>query len=873
MGATTSRRLTARSRGLSDISNISRGSFNSNANPNSNYRGFLDSNFTDMNRSQRRQAPPPPINVSLSQRNDGFVRFLQQHASPSHHRVTAGGRIVPAGPTSPPPMLDYNSLNGLVRERAAATENPQKVVHSLSYPPKSKEGQPQTRYPANGSQPVMTQETTAYGYQPFVSMQMPAGIAALGAFPDGSTLVSMNGVSYRTYWNGMSTVMEPLQSMQLPTEQIDYGLTYPRSGSNVASYGVPMMSSQFSHMPMPLMNFTNSSQSQGSNRKTGDFAAYAASTDNEKELKMQLTNLDKHLALYHFDILPAERAELIVHRRFLVEAIDKIRVSKEKGNHSIPIIAPDTRLPVTPVQSGKGLSPAAPPFVPGSICAQSSENSAKQNLKNIANAAIARKDKALNAHEQGWNKRVTSHSHRDCSSSSVLDPSDPAMRVVNHWDIEYAGRYLYNWDLGKKVYCTTVAEFQEAVKQVREQARRYGCLGGQSKDPAYDAEQDLWWAICDRDPIPLPPSIPDYVSNPRPWNWEDSVFNFRQKGAPSGRGVEDARRSPRLMGWDPAITDSMKDSIDVSRSYYALQGQLPSVRFRTWAYDRKGKKVAIESELESGSAAKARFEPAIAHHGLEKASPKTAITPSRILQTLSTNEINGRDTNQVTNSQAKDGKKSRITEGEDMLQSTSKPLDLSPQPARLDTRIKRSLTSYLTKASMAMEDNSKHSAMPPRPFQPCVEDHPDTPARRPSSHQAEQTQSPKENLTNTFPAVKHASEAPIDSRHCVIDPSWDPVWMGEYPIYDPRNPHHAQTTTLDQRQQPAEKRSQSGPERDSQSPNSGDLTAKNAKIGVYAKYGEQSKTAKVNLPLASVPHSPVSTSKQQHKPRSIDTTK
>lgn len=46
----------------------------------------------------------------LSKQDSGFFRFLKKHASPPHHRVTAGGRIVPAGPLTPPPTFDYDSL-------------------------------------------------------------------------------------------------------------------------------------------------------------------------------------------------------------------------------------------------------------------------------------------------------------------------------------------------------------------------------------------------------------------------------------------------------------------------------------------------------------------------------------------------------------------------------------------------------------------------------------------------------------------------------------------------------------------------------------------------------------------------------------------
>lgn len=42
---------------------------------------------------------PPPVE---RQKDEGFARFLKKHASPTHNRVTAGGRIVPMEPRSPP---------------------------------------------------------------------------------------------------------------------------------------------------------------------------------------------------------------------------------------------------------------------------------------------------------------------------------------------------------------------------------------------------------------------------------------------------------------------------------------------------------------------------------------------------------------------------------------------------------------------------------------------------------------------------------------------------------------------------------------------------------------------------------------------------
>lgn len=46
-----------------------------------------------------------------AQSDEGFARFLKQHASPTHQRVTAGGRIVPMESSSAPPQFNLLSDN------------------------------------------------------------------------------------------------------------------------------------------------------------------------------------------------------------------------------------------------------------------------------------------------------------------------------------------------------------------------------------------------------------------------------------------------------------------------------------------------------------------------------------------------------------------------------------------------------------------------------------------------------------------------------------------------------------------------------------------------------------------------------------------
>ena len=632
-------------------------------------------------------------------------------------------------------MFDFASLNGLLRERSTASKPAQKEGQSTqkshqqnfqaqTLPSIDLGGFAASQMDSTTGQQISSlnlsqlpmSHNAGMGLQLSMTpaMQNPAALVPMAVFLDGSTLVSYNGTNYRTYWNGINLVMEPLNATPLPVESQISTVAYPQVLDN-NSVNAADQPQRVPNLSMPLKSATNESRAS---LYCSDGPSHVQAADREEDMKAQLSNLDKHLALYHYDITPAERTAFIAQRRRLVEEIDKIRLSREQTKRTIPIVTPTTRVSAVPVaKSGsttqentttasgirdnfhklaptkekkttKCLSPAALPFIPmsmqKSIPPSSNFRSSSEQIhrpkreepragystlkiRDVATAAMNRRGKTPQAQQQ---KGPVASQREVSSSSSVLDPCDPAMRIIELEDIEYAARYLYNWGHDKKTYCTTVEEFQEAIRRVREQARMYGCAGGSSKDPAYDAEQDLWWAICDRDPIPLPTDIPDHTSNPRPWNWNNSAFNYRRQGAPSaGPACEHARSSPRLSGWDAAVTESMKDIMDVSRSYYALKGQLPSVPFRDFAYDRCGNKVNIEPEV---TAPAARFGAARVLMRMNDSLASNVIsspsqirpTDSKALKNLTHMEVNGQRMGQPGSARAKSGRKKNLTEGD-----------------------------------------------------------------------------------------------------------------------------------------------------------------------------------------------------------------
>jgi hypothetical protein len=833
------------------MSNISRGS-----NEYSHHTAFKSAESTSANLALHQPFAPPA--TSALQRNDGFFRFLKQHASPPHQRVTAGGRIVPAGPSSPPPMFDYASLNGLVRDRPPVTTAGQRGGNLDIKAPYVQAAQEQSipsmklggylagqgdRFngqqvaPANAMQASVPYNHIALGNQPLMAppIQTLTTVMHLGTYPDGTSLVSFNGNNYRTYWSGLNLVMEPLSATAVSAEEQMYTAgAYPQSSLNNTQNAFGNHSTQAATSSVPFASANNGAHLQAYD--IGTRSKHQAAR-NEDDMKAQLSNLDKYLALHHYDIIPDERTAFVAQRRHLIEEIDKIRARKEQTKHTIPIIESAAEAATTPAGQSSfryqntaappigqlgaaqkpvptkigaknySLSPAAPPFVPkgmqssclislgahlgkegtkeheqGKMFEPRAVQTTKLDIMDVANAAISRKGKAL--HADPSSNPIDPHKE---DSSSVLDPSDPAMRVIEYEDIEYAARYLYNWTQDTKTYCTTVEEFQEAIRRVREQARMFGCAGGSSNDPAYDAEQDIWWAICERDPIPLPTAIPDHVTNPRPWNWNDSAFNYRRKGAPwPPLACDHARNSPRLSGWDPAVTDSMRDIMDVSRSYFALKGQLPSVPFRDYAYDLHGNKVKIEPEVTDPTASfrASHSQAAIDHFAVlddssaKEANEATQAAPtvgSTDLGELTANDPNGGHIGPVRTSRAKSYRKKNLTDGDAQrlvpTLSADKPTKPRDDAGAYDHTTLPPPTPILPHARLAMRT--------PRPYtrlrQPYVEDYPETPSPQRRRADFKVSPTPRKNASSTFSNSRESTD--LYSKNDIVAEPFQKVYQ------------------------------------------------------------------------------------------------
>ncbi len=576
--------------------------------------------------------PRAPPRTPHAQQNEGFARFLKQYASPPHHRVTAGGKIVPAGPLSPPPMLTLGSIQGLLDEQSGAAEPFSKIDRTslalkraqiantdlrLGEFRPSRNGVTntenlgstiQTQGVSNnkynvGNGVTQSHATSTYGLQPMGPMvQLPSGPVSTMMLQDGSTIYSMNGLMYRSYWNGTEMVLEPLNVP--PTAPIFHDYSMPGVGSSQAWTGTQ------STINLPTLFGNAASEPQAYPPPVNHDLRAPALHNHFENLQSRLTALDKHMALHLHELPPTVHAALVAQRKDLVEQLDSVRVAKEQfercgstatsvfspyamaniGDHqhsfgpqgttpnfaipaaTVPISFITPRFAATHVamesaidQTGsaannswgaatnKGLSPDAPAFIPGFAQRTSSESGKKcvdelnqHGHRNHASASGAKVrtldgNKSVCASASGkygvkdacqkmvgqMHLEKSAAAHRSGTNLSPRSSSQDVLPVVSDQEAEYVDRLGLNPANGHRLYCRVPAEFQEVIRRAREQATLYGCLGGQSKDPAYDAEQDIRWAMSDSEPIMLPKKTLDHFAEPRPWNWNDSAYNYR----------------------------------------------------------------------------------------------------------------------------------------------------------------------------------------------------------------------------------------------------------------------------------------------------------------------------------------------------------
>ena len=290
-------------------------------------------------------------------------------------------------------------------------------------------------------------------------------------------------------------------------------------------------------------------------------------------------NLERYAALHNDEFDQEQQDRINQKRKESVLQLDETRKKKMHLEHLIqcegnPKI-PSTAATYQPSQSRQS----------SNIC----EQGQGQTLSEMAKTAIEKDEKERELHKA--TKKFSPDAPVFVPSASAgfnaspqkllegLPPADAApsaeSALVLNADAAYCARLGFNNPSEPKQFCTEPWEFTMVIKAAHDQARRYGCEGGQSKDPEWDAEQDIRWAMQDELPIPLVPEILNQECE-GPWNWANSYYNVRKGREANWKPPRYVQESTTLPPTRPGRF-SRGQSVDVGLSLHRAQSAVPQL--------------------------------------------------------------------------------------------------------------------------------------------------------------------------------------------------------------------------------------------------------------------------------------------------------
>ena len=598
--------------------------------------------------------PPPGFaigKVEAFYRRPKFLEFLIKHVSPTHSRVNSAGRIVPAGPNSPPPTFRVDLIDQVLRnadKAALGNETPaertmlwreavdvNKVEDAKPEADDTKTGvveddatdklkdsvnaltehlNASSGIEAASVAPISNQTST----QPTIMgangpVLIPPGGEVMGVHTDGKMIISLDGGMYRlsslagfsylepcpnTFQSVQAPMFQPSVTIQpmMPFQQMNHfqqvtpfqqfpmlqqtlpqamgGMYYPPMSSR--PYGADV----FQGVQEPLRTMHLRYPSDGLVAFQSQIATQSQIQDlsvQHKGVGDELKQIEKHIALNEHLFSPMQLVQVTNRRKELVEKLDEIRKAKihlERCSHMATQAIERAELPAAAIaypayNNQQTFTEKTAAFHSclepnggrlGNDTAQANSNNHGLGGKTHVQHARLNNDTANGGSQRLFSStsknlspnaptfvpnavtssvfsQTQSHMKRPADRSSAPDSflsAYPSLSpipevVVTEEEAAYCNEMGYNNpNEPNKMYCSRPAEFRDAINHVREHAKRYGCKGGQSKDPAWDAEQDIRWAMQNKEPIPMPPWTRDYVTHPRPWNWTDSFFNVRK---------------------------------------------------------------------------------------------------------------------------------------------------------------------------------------------------------------------------------------------------------------------------------------------------------------------------------------------------------
>ena len=325
-------------------------------------------------RRPSRQPHDPPQGVR-SQSDGGFARFLKEHSSPKHQRVTAGGRIVPMNPLTPAPKMKLPvSLQGMTANNVLQSEPKDKVSEQSSSQIMETEVNP-SNYSSvpllpTGILPGHTRLPS--GSESWGShFQIPGLLSGIPSAAVTPAMILQPNASFPT--NNQHIIQPERQSLDyfslLPNASA-YGfgtdqISWPPNASqglNGQATTVPFMPA--SNQPNTSVSGSSSEFSTGSNLSglTSTFNPLSTGfdpfyqnvgfnqpvsfqnvpqepphwktlEDATKEygsLSAQLSRLDRYMAVHTWDLDPRQKRLLVEQSMSLVRELDAVRSYKEQ---------------------------------------------------------------------------------------------------------------------------------------------------------------------------------------------------------------------------------------------------------------------------------------------------------------------------------------------------------------------------------------------------------------------------------------------------------------------------------------------------------------------------------------------------------------
>ena len=273
-------------------------------------------------------APPIP-REPLTTVDKGFARFLKKHASPTHQRVTAGGRIVPMEPRAVPPVFPLETGSTTHENSGVADGKPENYVFQANqmaaygyYSLNGLPSMPAAHFPGRLMSPTLSPIPTG-------GVTMPAGASV-----DYNACLTSPVFSPMMYPTDMSPTF-PQDQLALPASHMicpGYMPVAAPVGQTCGPYLMPHT------VPMPWLPSEQTVAAQANPPLDGPLSLshlVAQATKNFDMLDAQLKEHDRFRAMRDYDRSLSEQRRVIVEKRSNAkDLMDRLRAAAEVGSPS-----------------------------------------------------------------------------------------------------------------------------------------------------------------------------------------------------------------------------------------------------------------------------------------------------------------------------------------------------------------------------------------------------------------------------------------------------------------------------------------------------------------------------------------------------------